>query len=92
MAKANNNNSNWDLRREITLGTILHLLAIIGALSAVWSNLQNETTLIRHELDRLVEANVKFQDHLDTLSEQSIHREYRIAILEAKVKQIDSRM
>ena len=80
--KANNNVSIWSFRREITLGTLLHLAALVIILTAGWSNLQKKLALIRHDLDQLVTASTQLQKHIEILADQSLDFEYRLKALE----------
>ncbi len=82
MNKVNNNIPNWNFRREITVGSILHILTIIITVSAVWCNLQNELVLIKHDLNRLIQSNARFHENVTSLNKQSYNHEYRITALE----------
>jgi len=84
MIKRNNNNkiARWRFRREITLGTLVHLAVLVAMVIAGWSNLQKELALIRHELNRLTGSNVKLQNSIENLSFQYHQHEYRLRSLE----------
>ncbi len=60
----------WRFRREITLGTLVQLGAILIALTVGWSNLQSELALIRHDLNRLIQINERSQRQIENLAEQ----------------------
>lgn len=81
-SKTSNNRTIWRFRREITLGTLLHLVAIIVMITAAWSNLQKELALIRHELTRLTTTNIKLQENIEKLAGQYQEHEYRLYSLE----------
>ena len=87
MNKTNNNIQSWNFRREITVGTLVHILTIIITVSAVWCNLQNELVLIKHDLNLLIQSNARFQETFTALNKQTISHEYRITALEEKQKQ-----
>lgn len=74
----------WRFRREITLGTLVQLGAILIALTVGWSNLQSELSLIRHDLNRLIQTNERSQRQIENLAEQSREQGYRIKALEEK--------
>jgi len=74
----------WRFRREITLGTLVQLGAILIALTVGWSNLQSELVLIRHDLNRLIQTNEQSQRQIENLAEQSREQGYRIKTLEEK--------
>ena len=74
----------WQFRREITLGTLVQLGAILIALTVGWSNLQSELALIRNDLNRLIQTNERSQRQIENLAEQSSEQEYRIKTLEEK--------
>ncbi|MCK5270195.1 MAG: hypothetical protein KAJ46_05390 [Sedimentisphaerales bacterium] len=74
----------WRFRREITLGTLVQLGAILIALTIGWSNLQSELALIRHDLNRLIQTNERSQRQIENLAEQSREQGYRIKTLEEK--------
>ena len=76
--------SAWRFRREITLGTLVQLGAILIALTVGWSNLQSELAMIRHDLNRLIQTNERSQRQIENLAEQSREQEYRIKTLEEK--------
>ena len=76
------NLSLWRFRREITLGTLVHIMALVLTLAAGWSNLQKELALIRHELNTLNRNNTRMQQNVATLTENYIQHEYRLRTLE----------
>ncbi len=75
----------WRFRREITLGTLVQLGAILIALTVGWSNLQSELAMIRHDLNRLIQTNERSQRQIENLAEQSREQEYRIKMFEEKI-------
>jgi hypothetical protein len=80
--KASNNVAIWSFRREITLGTLLHLAALVIVLTAGWSNLQKELALIQHDLAQLITVNNQLQKHMELLADQTNDHEYRLKALE----------
>ena len=74
----------WWFRREITLGTVVQLAAILIALAVWWSNLQSELALIRHDLNRLLQTNIQLQQHLHDLARDCQGYDYRLKALEEK--------
>ena len=80
--KSNNNVPIWSFRREITLGTLLHLTALVIVLAAGWSNLQKELALIQHDLSQLITANSQLQKNIGILSDHIQNHEYRLMALE----------
>jgi len=74
--------SGWSFSREVTLGTLLHLAALLIMLAAGWSNLQKDLALIRHELNRLNSSYDQLQKHMEDLSVQGREHEYRLQTLE----------
>ena len=74
----------WGIRREITLGTLLHLAALVLVLAAGWSNLQKELAVIGSELEQLVESHVRLQEHIENLSDQGMDHEFRLRVLEKR--------
>ncbi len=72
----------WSFRREVTLGHVLQLLAVIGMVMAAWSNLQKELVWIGQELGQLNAAQVKISGHMEDLAEKSREYEYRLKYLE----------
>ena len=83
--KENDNVTIWNFRRDISIGTILHVLAILVVVIATWSNLQKELALIHYDLNQLITSNVKLQEHIEQLADQYHNHEYRIGILETKI-------
>ena len=84
--KANDNVSIWSFRREITLGTLLHLAALVIVLAVGWSNLQKELALIRHDLDKLVAASNQLHKRIEILADQTQEHEYRLQVLEKQTR------
>jgi len=72
----------WSFRREVTLGHVLQLLAVIGMAMAAWNNLQKELVRIGQELGQLNVAQVKISGHMEDLAEKSREYEYRLKYLE----------
>ena len=72
----------WSFRREVTLGTLLHLVALMLVLAAGWSNLQKELAVIGNELEQLVASQVRLQEHIENLSNQGLDHEFRLRELE----------
>ena len=89
--KTNNNVSIWSFRREITLGTLLHLLALVIVLTAGWSNLQKNLALIQHDLSQLITANKQLKQNLEVLTSQFQNHEYRLKALEKGEGQNESK-
>ena len=74
----------WGFRREVTLGTLLHLAALVLVLAAGWSNLQKELAVIGSELKQLVESHVRLQTHIENLTDQGMNHELRLRALEKR--------
>ena len=84
--KTANEFSRWSFRREVTLGTVLHIIIILSMVIAGWSNLQQELALIRYELTQLVLSKERLCEHMEKLDEQSRRFDYRIMKLEEKTR------
>ena len=84
--KLHNETSSWCFRREVTLGTVLHIIVILSMVIAGWSNLQKELVLIRHELTQLIISKEQLCEHMEKLSERSRSHDYRIMKLEEKTR------
>jgi len=52
--KPENGVSLWRFRREVTLGTVVQLVTLVIVLVAGWTNLKEELTYIRVELNQMV--------------------------------------
>ena len=72
----------WRFRREVSLGTLLHVLAILVMVITAWCNLQNQFVLIRRDLNELISSNVKLNEQLEKISGKCLEHEYRIKNLE----------
>ncbi len=72
----------WRLRREVTLGALVQLLALAGMLLAAWVNLQKELVLIRHELNQLNVRHQQVQQDVISLAVAQGQHEYRLKTLE----------
>ncbi|MBN1844778.1 MAG: hypothetical protein JW810_03780 [Sedimentisphaerales bacterium] len=86
MAKTKTENavSIWTFRREVTLGTLVHLGTLVVVLIAAWANLRAELTLIRHELGRLNQTQQTLQANVEHVAGQNREHEYRLKELERK--------
>lgn len=72
----------WTVKREITLGHLLQIVALVLLLVAGWSNLQKDLALIQHDLTRLISNHQEFHSLCEKLSRQCQEHEYRIRRLE----------
>jgi len=72
----------WRFRREITLGTLLHLIVLLVIVITTWTNLQRELALIRHDLAQLITANHRLHQHIGILTDTCRNHEYRMSRLE----------
>lgn len=72
----------WHFRREITLGTLLHVAALLIMVTVTWSNLQSELVLIRNELTQLIAANVQLRQNIEKFADRLLGHEYRLNTLE----------
>lgn len=84
--KEDNKVSGWSFRREVTLGTLLQLVALVIVLLAAWTNLKAELTYIRFELKQMVQTQTKLQDDVQQISEQGREHAYRIKELEEEAE------
>ena len=78
--------SMWRFRREVTLGTVVQLVALVIVLVAGWTSLKAELTYIRFELNRLVQKQTKLQDDVQQISEQGREHAYRLKALEEETE------
>jgi len=81
-ATGKENISLWKFRREITLGTLVQLFALLFILIAGWSNLQKELALIRHELNQLNNTHLQLRNHMEKLADKEQEHELRLRVLE----------
>ncbi|MBN2210478.1 MAG: hypothetical protein JW709_03700 [Sedimentisphaerales bacterium] len=72
----------WRLRREVTLGALVHLLVLVGMVLAAWVNLQKELALIRYELNRLNACHQQVQQQVASLAVAQGQQEFRLKVLE----------
>jgi len=79
----------WIVKREITLGHLLQIVALVCLLVAGWSNLQKDLALIQHDLTRLISNHQEFQRLCEKLSQQCREHEYRIRRLEETASSSD---
>ena len=84
--KENSDISTWRFRREISMGTLLHVIAIVITIAAAWSNLQKEFALVRHDLNQLITSNTNLQKHIQKLAGQCTDHEYRIKTIEQRIQ------
>lgn len=80
--KPNSNHAPWRFRREITFGTVLHLLVLLAMVVTTWTNLQKELALIRHDLTRLIITNQGLQQHIASVTDLCREHECRLQLLE----------
>lgn len=74
--------SPWKLRREITLGTVVQMVLLLGMIGTGWSNLRSALAIIQHDLDRLLQTERKLEAQMDSLSGNVFNHEYRLGQLE----------
>jgi len=84
--KENNDLSIWHFRREISMGTLLHVFAIVVTIVAAWSNLQKEFAMVRHDLNQLISSNTNLKKHIEKLADQCVDHEYRIKTIEERIQ------
>jgi hypothetical protein len=72
----------WVFRREVTLGHMLQLVAMVMVLLAGWNNLQQQLAIIQHDLVRLIADQREFRLDLRQLEQRSGEQEYRLRRLE----------
>lgn len=84
--KQNDNVTVWRFQRDISLGTIMNVLAIITVVMITWGNLQKELALIHYNLNQLVASNMKLQEHIENQTSQFIDHEFRIGSLEKQTQ------
>lgn len=82
--KTVNGVSMWRFRREVTLGTVVQLVALVIVLVAAWTSLKEELTYIRFELKQMVQTQAKLQIDVQRISEQGREHAYRLKTLEEK--------
>ena len=75
----------WRLKKDVTLGALLHLTLLLVLMATTWINLQKELALIRHDLDRLLHSHTTIQEHIETISRESQVYEYRLQQLEQEL-------
>ena len=80
----NSTDTHWRFRREVTLGTVLHLTVLLLMAITAWSNLQKELAIIQHDLTRLVTSNANLQQHIEQQSATIQLHECRLQALEQK--------
>ena len=76
----------WRFRREVTLGTVVQLAALVIVLVAAWTSLKEELTYIRFELNQLVQTQTKLQDDVQRISEEGREHACRIKELEEETE------
>lgn len=81
-SKMGNLKGSWRFRREVTLGTVLHVVVLLVMLVTAWNDLQGELTLIRSNLSRIADANAEFCGHIEFLTDQCREHEFRLYNLE----------
>lgn len=72
----------WCFRREVTLGTVLHLIVIVAMVIVGWSNLQKDLALIRRDLNELIISHAQLHEHVSSLTDLCREYEFRLRTLE----------
>lgn len=86
----NANKNSWGLNRQINISVFIQLVLLAGLIVGTWVSLQNKLVLLQRDVDMLIETNTTFQQKLESLTQQTIACEYRIAANENKISKIDN--
>lgn len=72
----------WRFRKEVTLGTVVQLVILLGMVMVGWTNLQKELVVIQHDLNRLLSRHEMLCEQLSELVAGQQGHEYRLRHLE----------
>jgi len=89
MTKAENKNKQWYFNRRIDFSVLIQLVFLAALIVGTWVNLQNQLSLLQHDVTRLIETQCQFQQRIEELSKASICYEYRLRAIEKKLPEAD---
>lgn len=89
MSENENKTKQWRFNRQINISILIQLVFLATLIVGTWVNLQNQLSLMQHDITRLLETQKQFQQRLEELSRSSLCYEYRLRAIEKKLPDAD---
>jgi hypothetical protein len=89
MAETENKNGRWYFSRQIDLSVLTQIIFLAALIVGSWVNLQNQLSLLQHDITSLLETQRQFQQRIEELNKTSICYEYRLRAIEKQIPQAD---
>ncbi len=89
MTETENKNKNWYFNKQIDLSVLVQIIFLAALIVASWVNLQEQLSLLQHDITRLIETQRQFQERIEELSKASICYEYRLRAIEKRLPDAD---
>jgi uncharacterized membrane protein (DUF106 family) len=89
MSETENKTKRWHFNRQINISVLIQLVFLATLIVGTWVNLQNQLSLMQHDITRLLETQKQFQQRIEELSRTSITYEYRLRAIERRLPDAD---
>ena len=82
-------NKYWNFNKQIDLSVLIQLVFLAALIVGTWVNLQQQLSLLQHDITSLIETQKIFQQRIEELTRTSITYEYRLRSIEKYIPQAD---
>lgn len=82
-------NKKWFFNRQIDLSVLVQLMFLAALIVGTWVNLQQQLSILQHDITSLLETQKVFQQRIEELTRTSITYEYRLRSIEKYIPQAD---
>jgi uncharacterized membrane protein (DUF106 family) len=89
MSDTENKTKRWHFSRQLDISVLIQLVFLATLIVGTWVNLQNQLSLMQHDITRLLETQKQFQQRIEELSRTSITYEYRLRAIERRLPDAD---
>jgi uncharacterized membrane protein (DUF106 family) len=89
MIEAENKTKQWYFNKQIDLSILAQIIFLAALIVGTWVNLQEQLSLLQHDITRLLETQRQFQEKIEELSKTSICYEYRLRAIEKRLPEAD---
>ncbi|MDD5135406.1 MAG: hypothetical protein PHP01_08355 [Phycisphaerae bacterium] len=89
MSAAENKSKRWHFNKQLDVSVLVQLVFLATLIVGTWVNLQNQFSVMQHDITRLLETQRQFQHRIEELSRVSISYEYRLRVIEKKLPDAD---
>ncbi len=72
----------WQLNKQVNLSVIVQLLLLASLIIGSWVNIENQLSLLKHDVENLLKQYEKFEARLSDVAAKNVTFEYRLRLLE----------